>query len=469
MINRKTLFTAIIAFTVLGTGTNAFSADYVQGGTTENFAKDSPILTVRIDKTRLTKDNLRLDVPSNNVGDFRLDGDEIRTGSIKLASASAGNWLNNFSMVFKDAAVLSDDSRSDLILTLNDINIFPESYDVTDSFYLVRIVPKGGSTCAGMPAMLVYSASGQRFGLKTDMKVRVADAATNDTFLFTAYDISVSRDRGFNERIGGTGHPYGFSESMSVASGGMSPLFTPSADTYKSEVTDVYYVFGPNVYDSWAAKREGAGVVGVSGGTNSYNSGFAIAGDASSGIVIHTRTSASFNTGRNQGLIMCLLPGGITHASTSSSGVGGKIELWADGKVDSDVDKLDGGTAEQKRTYDIPYGKAVTYKITPDDGYELTELKAGIDGALAVVEPTRTVYKDDDVTIDHYEFDFAGTNTGHQEIQASWRSINGSDAGDVADNPQTNDNLISAAAIVFFLSSFVVIIISRFGRRAGNS
>ena len=112
----------------------------------------------------------------------------------------------------------------------------------------------------------------------------------------------------------------------------------------------------------------------------------------------------------------------------------------------------------------MPNGKAVTYKITPDEGYLLEELKADVGEGLAVVEPTRTIYKGDGVTIDHYEFDFSADLTVPLEIQASWRALNNA----AVNNPQTGDELVAAAVILFLLSTSGVVAISRSGRRSGN-
>lgn len=62
---------------------------------------------------------------------------------------------------------------------------------------------------------------------------------------------------------------------------------------------------------------------------------------------------------------------------TSSLGEGGIIELWIDGQThdkDSKIRKLAGGTITAPYTYAVPYGKEVTYRMTPEEDYILDKL-----------------------------------------------------------------------------------------------
>lgn len=175
---------------------------------------------------------------------------------------------------------------------------------------------------------------------------------------------------------------------------------------------------------------------------------------------MHTRTSASYG-GSNTGLMMCLLPGKITHTNTSSSGDGGKVELWTDGIVDSnDADQLDGGSASVKRTYDVPNGKTVTYKLTPNDGYDMDVLKAGAPDNLLAVAPTRTIYKDDGETIDHYEYEFDGDDYANKEISVTWKrtsALPDEKTDEVQSNPQTLDQISVFAVSICCIMAFAIV------------
>ena len=370
---------------------------------------------------------------------------------------------------------MSDDSRNDLIVSFNDVVIFPPStvddeVSYSDSFSIARIASNGIYKCANNLAINVYSEEEQRFGLKANIRISVSNAVASDTFIFTARGIGITRNDSFNNKIlWGSLYDKGFSESMHLVSGNKSSIFTPGAGIYKALVSDKYLsVSSANLSNSFLIsagnERQAPGIIGNGGEDGSYDNGLAVAGDANKGIIMHTHSSGGFGMVQNAAPRICLLPGEVTHPSTSLSGIGGKIELWSDGQINNNATKLAVSTANQKRTFDVPNGKAVTYKITPDEGYLLEELKADVGEGLAVVEPTRTIYKGDGVTIDHYEFDFSADLTVPLEIQASWRALNNA----AVNNPQTGDELVAAAVILFLLSTSGVVAISRSGRRSGN-
>lgn len=274
-------------------------------------------------------------------------------------------------LIYTGAASTSDGTICDVIITFSDITLFGDiRQDITDAqFVFARSKYTASGTynnqhlSNGLPAVLVSLVNGganDRFGVQEQVTVSVVKTGTtekvNGTFPVTIWDLNVNRE-GLNassyRNIVEEADHYSFSEAVLV----------PNAH-------DAYYLGGPNM--RLKVSSDGLAIMPIqSGGNNSYETG--IAAVATGGSFSFTAINGGPNTE------YYLMPrDGITADITSFSGYGGSIATATSGLLDdinpANAKYLDGGKVDSPRKYDVPAGKSVTYKMAPEDGYQLNKV-----------------------------------------------------------------------------------------------
>ena len=353
----------------------------VESGDLYSFVKDAPITTVRLNIEKFTKENATLvsynDYYKWGTGEGPQKADSIWTPEVTVPKtkdaadiATEGNEfsLPSFSVTLKDAAIMRDDKTKDLKVTFDNVKVFTKSgMDAyTDSFRIVSLSNNNGTPGIDIsPASLAKN----HFGLQAKVTCQVVGAAADDTLLLVAAEINNTRSGVNFSKIKGAEDNFDYTESMQFLSGidSESDIYLMgtenySIDTDPSATTDVS---GYNV------RFVGNGKIT----TNHTNSSLATVVSAS-GASANVWSSAGNNPDAPIHMF-CISPFNAPRQFTSSSGEGGKIELWTDGQTHNsgvEARKLAGGTIIKPHTYAVPYGKEVTYRMTPDEGYILDKL-----------------------------------------------------------------------------------------------
>lgn len=386
----------------------------LQSGDKETFAKYAPISTVTIDFSKTTK--IELDQanprPNGNPNGYYLDNGYVKADGVKMKESFTS--LSSFTLIYKNAATLSTGETKDVEVifgSVQDSQVIGKTGNgsYTDNLTFVNaesIVHNG-------PAIAPLSGVKKHFGFRTNVKVRIGKNGDflNDTFFFTTFDVNINRGGNSNfEKLVYAYANYNYSEAVEPSSGlnSESDIYIP--DSY-AESWDYGNSASPNpTYD--------VRFIGLNGNLpisqKNYNSGFAAVGN-SNGFVARYWSSSGTNTSPIE---LYIMPDRITHTSKSASGDNGRIELWTSGKIDDDnATHLEGGTIAAPRMYDIPNAKEVTYKMTPDIGYELDVLM--INGT----EATAAEVLDADGNTLYYTYTFDETVIEDQEIMVTWKKI----------------------------------------------
>ena len=393
----------------------------------DSFAMESPIATITIDKSKIDKNNLifedptKIDqLPSNGVIYTYEDG-YVYAENVPVNSDYKN--MGNFTYVYKDAAIMSDGTRKNLEVIFDKLTYIREYGDqYTDKIQ----VAFAGDYEAGIPLSFMpmgIDNPGKRFALRSEIKFRVGkggEVSGDENFILTITDINVERsDTDFYSIINTYGN-INYSESVEPMYG-----ISEESDIYLPNTTNL--TTNPssslNITDGGYGHRFVFDKMKMPLSNDVYDNGLAVlvrAGGASgrtdNGFI--TRAWGSYGPNSVNSKIHFLYDE-ITHTSTSSSGENGKIELWTDGTIDSQAKKLDGGTVDSPRIYDVPNGKKVTYKLTPNDSYVLDKLT--INGIEK--QPTDIIYASDNVTIDYYIYTFDESIRDDQEIIVSWKPL----------------------------------------------
>ena len=410
----------------------------IKGGDVSNFAKDAPISTITIDRSKIHKGNLvftepgkldQLPNPGSNITFTFADGYVYAEGVNVNADYKR---LGNFTFVYKDAAVMCDGTKENLEVIFDELHVIRKNSQPTYDNEKIRIAYAGDSVDSvdGKPLALTplsVNNSDKHFAIRSEIKFRVNKAGNlsdeEESFFFTASDINIKNNSGNIMYDHGNQN---YSESIEPMYGinSESDIYLPQS----TNITDNPSGGGWNKTNGGYGHRFMVNSTITNPSTNPYDFGLAIVvraggsdGRLNNGFI--TRAWASSGPDFEQSEIH-FMNYDLTHAFTSSSGNNGKIELWTDGQIhDTDAEenkfrRLDGGNVYTPYTYAVPHGKEVTYKMAPDSGYVLDTLT--VNGAK--VYPTNVVYKENSSEIDYYEYTFGeDTVNENKNIAVTWK------------------------------------------------
>lgn len=423
------------------------------GGTTnKDFLQNAPISTIWIDKTKLTAANASFR-HTQSVGGWsaRYNSENARitvTRGDKWESHVAQGILN-MTVTYKNAAVLSDGTREDLLITITGLKIHTKELkpgQTNTNTYQFFSTYRSNDDKGNSPSIYGYALRQNDAGnyyhagfVYEDLTVSVPNAEDDDTFFYTFYGINIDRRQNDNGKTGfshirdafpewsGTTNPS--NHNFDNPHGGTNvytALTDPTGNFMFSEAVKPLgseVIYRPQSANAYQITSEGVFLAkGFPSGDNfSYDSGFASRANAKSGFSAKMWQGVP---GNSYGTDMFLLPDGITHTYVSSSGWYGKIELWTDGTEGG----INGGSLlyggryvnsasiDEKRAYDVPYDKDVTYKMTPEAGY--MPYKVYIDGTGYTVKEllentthssrVKIVYDTDGHTIKYLTYTFPG-------------------------------------------------------------
>lgn len=390
----------------------------VQSASTTAFAKDIPIAPITI------KNNWGDVEPTViiNESHFSIVDQSAKTVAYTgpLDRFSEKIIDGSFSFRYPNMAFMADGSEKDVLITFDNIHIFTTQQNASSAssgtwpdIWKVSLA-KGKSTYNGLPSLHVASNCGYRVGIQVDITVKIvehdSETPVEGNYIFTINDINVGRvGQGFKD-INKSGYY--------IQSDTHNPTVAPysrdahQANYYYSESSQVLsgrnsdiYIYPESNFNCFIDSN--GRFVATRGGPKSYETGYATSAEASG---LKTR---GWMAGNNQYTVeYYFLPDEITHNITSSSGPGGKIEVWDSGIIGQGNQLQDSNDA---RTFDVPDGKTVTYKMIPEDGYFVEYVE--VDGTLQPVTPI----KDENGVIQYYTYSFEDNDKDHI-IHVSWET-----------------------------------------------
>ena len=424
-----------------------------------NFASDAPISTITIDKSKIEKNNLYY---TNNGVLERVNLRDGETQPIDQAPRSGTNIsfgvdnngnvigynipikngyssLGNFTLIYKDAAIMSDSSRNNLEVIFSELSTigsssFPSGYTATIQFANVGNLAAGKSLSFVPKSLMVDDSN--LFAVRTEIKFRIGkngDVENNyDSFFFTASDINT---RNTQEAYNYIVNEYGnnnYSESL-------EPMYGVNSES------NLYLPYSTNLVENGNTTNGGYGHRFFYRGfdnldSSNYNAGkydYSLAlvvraggfeGRVNNGFITRSWIAPSVTGDENK---INFFDDELTHTITSSSGRNGKIELSTSGKWNNDGTSddstlLDGGSEGKSRIYSVPNGKTVTYKMTPNSEYILDKLETTTGGNYI------TYYKDgtteenntsEDKEVEFYLYTFEKSNSEDKFIKVKWDKV----------------------------------------------
>ena len=394
-----------------------------QGTDGKNFAKDAPLSSIQIDPDilldlnkaefqKLTSDPGLITLPAEelyglngNKGDDKAgifasyDTDQPGAYTPTL-SKTDDNLISGdlFSFTYRDAAILEDGSKGDVVLTYSNLHITLQNN--TTAYNGTYYIASGNMLRVGNTRF----DSNNRNGIQIDVNIHVVDKEGNlvpGTFAFPMTDIDVTREGNANfSKIYNASLHNNYSEQVAVKSGYVGGIYIPDyegideedalraieLDPENPEKTKNYakvanrgYKTGIEIYqyEEDGEQKEAVRFVGIGKGDDdpgTYYSGFyTIADNTSGGINITAWQAGSRTAPVRTNLLNGKLS--IQHKIQSSTTEGGTIQTTIDGNLDGTLN--DGSALIGPATVLVLDGKTVKYTMTPDKGFYCNEIYIG--------------------------------------------------------------------------------------------
>ncbi|MBP5292113.1 MAG: hypothetical protein J6Y90_05800, partial [Lachnospiraceae bacterium] len=392
-----------------------------QGTDGINFAENAPLSSIQIDYSilgdlskaeyvKITSDPGLITIPGEQLYDTGgQQGHQSDLGGVfasydtnqpgaytPILSKTADNLIPGdlFAFIYRDAAILEDESLGDVVITYSNLHIDLQSNTsvYTGAYYIAS----GNMIRAGNTNPATYknnnggtSYYNNRSGIQIDINIHVLDKEGNlvpGTFAFPMTDIDVSRETAASfATIYNASLHNSYSEQIAVRSGYVGGIYVPDYDGIDEEkalkaigktltdvkVTDRGYKTGIEEYE------DGVRFVGIAksdADPGTYYSGFYTTADNTSGGINLTAWTAG---SREAAVRTNLLSGkqSIQHRIKSTTSSGGTISTTIDGNPTGRLD--DGSTIVGPATVLVNDGKTVKYTMTPEPGFYCNEIYVG--------------------------------------------------------------------------------------------
>lgn len=326
---------------------------------------------------------------------------------------------------YEEAIIDSKGTKYPLEFYFKNITIYPCDANYRDKakiFYVIDMVdvprisfgqPLGSGSGAGSTART-------NAGMSLDLEINIIGGDSDATYLVSFNDFTSNIKKGDEEE-------QKTSTGRSTSWAGCNTNY-PEMNSFNESIkvtssVDVYYA-DDRAFDS-TYMRAGWYVPGYAG-ANIYNQI-----GAGSEVLFRNEgpsATASFRTHIQSGESgedtrdINFLTFDKHHNITIKSGPNGKYAIWKDGIIDGDSNKLlYEGTDE--RTYDVPNGKEVTIKFTPEPGYLLRSLT--VNGGLA-----NAVARDENGNVTtaanaaYYTYTSPANQTDNMTVYVEWNQPN---------------------------------------------
>ena len=345
---------------------------------------DDPGFTT-LDATELYYDENSKGAAGDKGGTFVVYDNTI--SGVTISKNQDNYWDGElFSFTYPNAAVLSDGSYADLVLTYSNLHIVVQN-NIKTTYSGVTYIASGDLLRAGND-LARPGTYNTRNGLQVDINIRVVDKYGNTvegTFLYGMTDIDVDRTTvsSFGKLYDASANNY-YSEAISVDSNWLDNIYIPDAEGLDESLVSYGYVgktgYGCKVesYGDNGVRFTGLGKNDCDPGT--YYSGFVTVADNTNGGINITAWTAGSKTAPVR---TNLLNGDqiISHSIESSTTPGGNIQTTSSGNP---YGALSDGTVLGPGNYFVPDGKDMYYTMTPYAGYTIEEIQIGdeTDGSL---------------------------------------------------------------------------------------
>ena len=414
------------ALPAYGAPGTVYVSQVTQGTDGKTFAADAPLSSIYIDYSilgdlsraeyqKITSDPGLITLPGSelyNTEDEKGQGLDIagtfaaydtnQAGAYKsILSKTEDNLIEGdlFAFIYRDAAILEDESLGDVVLTYSNLHInLQNSTNVyTGTYYIasgnmLRVGNTNPSTYKNNSGNTSYY--NNRNGIQVDVNIHVVDKEGNlvpGTFAFPMTDIDVARSGNSFDSIYNASDNNSYSEQIAVRSGYVGGIYIPDYDGVDEE--DALRAIEKKPSDVKAADKgyktgiedyqDGVRFVGIGksdADPGTYYSGFYTIADNTAGGINLTAWQAG---SRSRPVRTNLLSGkqAIQHKINSTTTHGGTIQTTIDGNLLGDLS--DGSTVIGPATVIVSDGKTVKYTMTPDSGYFCEEIFIGdgIDGS----------------------------------------------------------------------------------------
>lgn len=361
----------------------------------------------------ITANTLEWDKDGGNDAVWVMFDNTNAPNDFKLKTGQYNEFLGPlFTYTYPNAAILSDGTRADIVVSYSDVSIALQDNIVNGAWHPTSN-PRG--TDVGIAAIataneIMATATGPgtssqtRMGIQVGINIQVVDPKTGNAvegaFIYPMTDIDVAR-RGSNTFINiyKAEDNFNYSESIRVDGGVVGDIYLPDVygvedrnsttsttnpprtDGYKTEVVNerkaVRFIAANQGTPS--AQGNPTGSNGNSDYTNgvfgSFYSGFVAFADNESGINL----TGILGGGSGAKVRTYLLRGSkadgnpIYHRIKTSTSYGGNIQSTANGNLDGSLN--DGGSLLDPGTVTVPDGKTVVYTMRADDGYTIQGMK----------------------------------------------------------------------------------------------
>ena len=417
-----TIAAAVAAVVLLFGMTTAFALSGTEHGDHNTFAELLPITEVHIDPSKMVGGQMEiLDTHFAAEDQYIALTDGLRSGTLYTYGGDIVRWT------FADAAILSDRSTADVVITLRDVNIQTGYANATATGNTTTAL-SGHASVMNINGLAMHVGvetltSGNlnwRYGLEADVNISVPGVSGD--MIYGVVGMTNTRysatGNAYTRIPGARDHDY-YAESTVVRDG--------------STTTGLYYPAVANGYGANAIS-EGGDVRIVGGGKNgnaetllgddktwdySFYSGFVTEANANAGMSTTYRAAGGYN-GTSQGINSSLMPPDVARILDISSSPGGQVFINKDGTLGEELGQ---------GLYSVPRGKDVIVKLKPDNkGYYPKVVYAGdwtgFTGHTGdTVQPTR-VEQGGEV---YYTYTFKGVENGSvagdSELYVEWAPL----------------------------------------------
>ena len=398
---------------------NPGPGDVVRGaGSVDDFSKELPLTTVMIDVDKLTGENATVvssKIVKDTSGVKTKDGDTVYTyvnESNFDAQSEYGASGTLYYFTYRDAAVLSDRTKADVVITYSDLKLYTNDgvsndNDGNGTFGNMFTLGAGRAITIGAPDKHCTDEQAWRAGIEMNAKLSVLQNSSpvSGNMSFEMKGINVPRSGNAFTSIKDADKYNNFSEQVEFA---------------KTDVTQPIY-FPTGFVEIIDEKADTVRVVGKSDKNNtSYLTGFATQVDAGKGMNLTYRGGAGWRPksgGRIQ-LETFIKTGDLEVRLDSWSTPGGDIKTTQDGNPSGDLS--DGSTILGQGVYGAAKGKTVTYTMLPDNrGYKIKQVL--IDDTDDVTDDVKATEKGTG-NDRYYTYTFTDVKDDH-ELFVEWEPI----------------------------------------------
>lgn len=444
---RGTALSVLLAFLmVLGSVGEAWAAvDIVRTGDETNFATELPLTEVHIIPSKINNPIINIlnnklitvdGTGQDNEKTFYAYNESLTSNSVKTVEGGL------ISFTFENAAILSDRSLANVVITLSDASFYTGrsngAQNPTDESQWEHVTLGGIPQIVNIDGKNLHlgvsngsTTQNWRYGLEMNVNVSVPGAPGDIIFGLTGMTNERASVGTFRNIPNSNMHDY-FSESTIITEGtSTQPIYMPDEGYLAARVAD------GNVLRI-AGTGEPAPAPGIKL-DESYLTGFITEATADTGMTFQYRAGGGNNKGSSVPINSNLMPPDAAYILDISSSPGGSVWITKSGKLG---EELGNGL------YSVPRYKTVTVKLKPDSNeYYPKAVYAGdydADGdqikTRPLVDPVKVV--EDGQTYYYYTFENIMSD---QQLHVEWEPIPAKVEAtkEWDDNSNANDNRVS--------------------------